>query len=127
MDADKVEREKRRLNVVVLNVPEPNKDLGKEQKKKEDSEFCENVLEMPSEEFELCWRAGKIDESKPGYCRPLIIKMTSAEAVEEWTRDGKGLQTDGGHWVNKDLCSADRRANFLARQERKKRIASRNE
>ena len=126
LDADKIEREKRKLNVVVLNVPEPDKDLSKEEKKEEDTKFCNEVLDMSSEDFELCWRAGKIDESKPGYCRPLIIKMVDDKAVEEWTRDGKGLKLDSGHWVNKDMCSADRRAYFLARQERRKRIANKD-
>ena len=126
LDADKVEREKRKLNIVVLNVPEPTKDASNEQKKKEDNDFCKDVLEIPNEDFESSWRAGKIDETKPGYCRPLIIKMADAKVVEEWTRDGKGLQTNSGHWINKDLCSADRRANFLARQERKKRMANKD-
>ena len=122
LDADKIEREKRQLNVVVLNVPERPKESSSEQKKKEDSDFCKNELGMESSDFESCWRAGKIDESKPDYCRPLVIQMIDAETVTEWTRDGKGLQTDSGHWINKDLCSADRRANFLARQERRKRL-----
>ena len=77
--------------------------------------------------FENCWRAGKIDESKPGFCRPLIVQMTDIDAVNEWTRDGKGLQLDSGYWVNKDLCMADRRANFLARQERRKRLKNQSQ
>ena len=40
--------------------------------------------------------------------------------VNQWTRNGKGLQTESGHWINNDLCSADRRANFLTREERRK-------
>ena len=126
LDADKVEREKRKLNVVVLKVPEPDKELSNEDKKEKDTEFCCDVLGLSSEEFQVCWRAGKIDDSKPGYCRPLIIKMVDDNAVEEWTRDGKGLQLDSGYWVNKDLCSADRRAYFLARQERRKRNADKD-
>ena len=127
LDADKVEREKRKHNVVVLNAPEPPKEASSEQKKKEDSDFCRNVLGMGNSDFESCWRAGKIDENKPGYCRPLVIQMIDDGAVEEWTRDGKGLKTDSGHWINKDLCAADRRANFLSRQERRKRTANKNE
>ena len=77
--------------------------------------------------FEKCWHAGKIDESKPGFCRPLIAQMTDIDAVNEWTRDGKGLQLDSGYWVNKDLCMADRCANFLARQERWKRLKNQSQ
>ena len=127
LDADKVEREKRRLNVCILNVPEPPKESSSGQKKKEDMEFCQRELEMNDSIFEKCWRAGKIDESKPGFCCPLIVQMTDIDAVNEWTRDGKGLQLDSGYWVNKDLCMADRRANFLARQERRKRLKNQSQ
>ena len=108
----------------MLKVPEPSKDASSEQKRKEDMEFCKNVLKMESADFETCWRAGKIDESKPDYCRPLIIQMTDSERISDWTREGKGLETESGYWVNKDLCSADRRSNFLSRQERRKRMKS---
>ena len=77
--------------------------------------------------FEKCWHAGKIDESKSGFCRPLIVQMTDIAAVNEWTRDGKGLQLDNGYWINKDLCMADRCANFLARQERRKRLKNQSQ
>ncbi|KAL5262915.1 hypothetical protein ACHWQZ_G008349 [Mnemiopsis leidyi] len=65
MDADKVEREKRRSNVVVPSAPEPEKEASAEQKKKEDKDFCSKVLEIPLKDVETCWRAGKIDNSKP--------------------------------------------------------------
>ena len=120
LDADKVEREKRQLNVCILNVLEPPKESSSGQKKKEDIEFCQRELEMNDSVFEKCWCAGKIDESKPGFCHPLIVQMTDIDTVNEWTRDGKGLQLDSGYWVNKDLCMAmaNRHANFLACQER---------
>ena len=121
LDADKIEREKRRCNVVVLNAPEPNKESSTEDKKKEDKEFCKNVLEIPLEDIEACWRAGKIDQSNPDYCRPLVIKMKNERLANEWTKDGKGHKTANGHWINKDLCAADRKANFLSREERRKR------
>ena len=71
LDADKVEREKRRLNVCILNVPEPPKESSSGQKKKEDMEFCRRELEMNDSVFEKCWRAGKIDESKPFILSPI--------------------------------------------------------
>ena len=121
LDADKIEREKRKCNVVVLNAPEPNKESSTEDKKKEDKDFCKNVLEIPLEDIEACWRAGKIDQSNPDYCRPLVIKMKNERLANEWTKDGKGHKTANGHWINKDLCAADRKANFLSREERRKR------
>ena len=125
LDADKVEREKRKCNVVVLNAPEPNKESSTEDKKREDKEFCRDVLEIPLEDIEVCWRAGKTDQSKPDYRRPLVIKMKSEQLANEWTKDGKGHKTANGHWINKDLCAADRKANFLSREERRKRTQKR--
>ena len=122
LDADKVEREKRCSNVVVLSAPEPSKDSSTDQKKAKDKEFCTSVLKIPSTDIEACWRAGKIDESNPDYRRPLVIKFKDEELVKDWTKDGKGHKTESGHWINRDLCAADRKANFLAREERRKRM-----
>ncbi|KAL5249077.1 hypothetical protein ACHWQZ_G018048 [Mnemiopsis leidyi] len=122
MDADKVERERRRSNVVVLSAPEPEKEASAEQKKKEDKDFCSKVLGIPLKDVETCWRAGKIDNSKPDYLRPLVIKLKSEGLVEEWTKEGKGYKTESGFWINKDLCAADRKANFLAREQRRTRL-----
>ena len=122
LDADKVEREKRRSNVVVLSAPEPSKDSSVDQKKAKDTEFCTTVLKIPSSDIEACWRAGKLDESNSDYCRPLVIKLKDEAMVKDWTKDGKGHKTESGHWINKDLCAADRKANFLAREERRKRM-----
>ncbi|KAL5247825.1 hypothetical protein ACHWQZ_G019646 [Mnemiopsis leidyi] len=121
MDADKVEREKRRTNVVVLSAPEPAKDSSSEDKQKEDKKFCTSVLRIPAKDIKVCWRAGKADESNPNYRRPLVIRLKDEELVKEWTKDGKGHKTESGHWINRDLCAADRKANFLSREERRKR------
>ncbi|KAL5268587.1 hypothetical protein ACHWQZ_G002438 [Mnemiopsis leidyi] len=126
LDADKVEREKRKLNVVVLNTPEPKKESSPEDKKKEDLKFCSSILGIPVRDIEVCWRAGKMDESKPEYCRPLIIKLKDEDLVNEWSKDGKGHKTASGHWINKDLCAADRKANFLSREARRKRTQKTN-
>ena len=126
LDADKIERERRKLNVVILNVPEPPETVSIGQKKKLDTDFCRETLGMESGDFDSCWRVGKNDTMKKDYCRPLIIQMADMETVNEWTRDGRGLQTESGHWINNDLCAADRRANFLAREERRKRLKSRS-
>ena len=89
------------------------------QKKKIYTNFCRQKLGMKSDEFDTCWRAGKVDPNKKDYCRPLIIQMADVAAVNEWTKDGKGLQTESGYWINNDLCAADRRSNFLTQEETK--------
>ena len=115
------------MNVWILNVPEPPKESSSGQKKKEDMEFCWRELEMNDSVIEKYWHAGKIDESKPGFYHPLIVQMTDIDAVNEWTRDGKGFQLDSGYWVNKDLCMANRHAHFLAHQERQKKLKNQSQ
>ena len=126
LDSDKIEREKRKLNVVVLNVPENPETASSDQKNKLDTNFCRVKLGMDSEDFDKCWRAGKVDFSRKDYCQPLIIQMADMATVNEWMRNGKGLQTKREHWINNDLCSADRRANFLTHEERRKRLKDRS-
>ena len=82
-----MEREKRRTNVVVLNAPEPHKESSSEEKNKEDCNFCNNSLGIPAKDIAVCWRACKTDESKPEYCRPLIIKLKNEELAYEWTKE----------------------------------------
>ena len=48
LDSDKIEREKRKLNVVVLNVPEPPETASSGQKNKLDTDFCRVKLGMDS-------------------------------------------------------------------------------
>lgn len=70
-----------------------------------------------------------MDSSNPNFCRPLIIQMTDEKAVSYWTEQGRGHKTDyklecGDFiYINPDLCNADRKARFLARQEGKRRRA----
>ena len=123
LDADKVEREKRRANVVVMDVPESGMESSS-QKKADDLKFCYEELGMSENDIETCWRAGKLDPSKENYCRPLIIKMSDIENADDWTKNGRGNKTESGYWINKDLCDADRKANFVARQERRSRMNS---
>ena len=62
--------------------------------------------------------------SKPDYCRPLVIKMSDEENANDWTKNGRGDKTQSGLWINRDLCDADRNANFVARQEKRVRMNS---
>ena len=64
LDADKVEREKRRENVVVMNAPESEMESAG-QKKADDIKFCYEKLGMSESDIQTCWKAGKLDVSKP--------------------------------------------------------------
>ena len=81
---------------------------------------------VPENNFyiQTCWRAGKLDASKPDYCRPLVIKISDEENANDWTKNGRGNKTQSGFWINRDLCDADRKANFVARQEKRVRMNS---
>ena len=68
--------------------------------------------------------AGKIDENKPGYRRLLTIQLTD---IDEPICDGTGLQVESSYWVNKDLCTTDKRSNFLVRNVRYKWLKSKTQ
>ena len=55
--------------------------------------------------------------------RPLIIRFKTSEKADYWCNNGRGYQTESKHWINADLCRADREAGFQARQERNRRKA----
>ena len=122
MDSDKVERERRRLNVIVMKVPE-SQAPSPGQRRADDMKFCYEQLGMERTDINKVWRAGKKNSEDEEYFRPLVIQLVDEATVEYWTDSGKGFQTDTGFWVNKDLCEADRKANFLVRSERRKRMA----
>lgn len=121
MDSDKIVREQRKCNVVVMRVPE-SKATSSTERRDDDSNFCYEELGMNKDSVKRCYRTGKLDASKPGYCRPLVIELKTKGDVDYWTNDGKGFKTESGFWVNQDLCEADRKANFLMRQQRRERM-----
>ena len=125
MDVDKIEREKRKFNVCVMGVPDSTREEAKH-RNGDDYRFCINTLEIAKGDIAKCYRAGRPDSSKPtSYCRPLIVEMVDEQAVSYWTNCGKGYRTDSDHYINMDLCNADRKAHFLARQEAKRRRETR--
>jgi hypothetical protein len=126
IDSDKVEREKRKMNVIVMKVPE-SKAPSSGQRRADDMKFCYEQLGMEKTEIDTVWRAGKkVTDNAQDYCRPLIIKLVDENAVDWWTDGGKGYLSDSGYWVNRDLCEADRKANFLVRSEWRKRKAQKS-
>ena len=129
IDANHIERDRRRLNVCVMKVPESSKSVSKE-RENADYNYCIDTLKIDPEDIVSCHRAGA---KKPDFCRPLIIKMAREKDVDFWTLSGRGYNTgcksQSGEciYINKDLCKADREANFRVRKanvERKnKRVA----
>ena len=119
MNTDKVERENRKFNVCVLKVPESTRKDPKH-RQGDDFKFCKETLKIDKKDMVVCHRAGKLDSTKPDYCRPLIIEMVDKECVDYYTNNGKGWK-ESDYWINLDLCKVDRDARFLVRKEAEKR------
>ncbi len=122
MDSDSNQREKRKCNIMVSNIPEPEAHLSSKEKKDADIIFMCKNFEMEKNEIIDCFRTGaaKKDDSDNPLPRPLIVKMIDGEAAEYWHNFGKGYKINN-HWINPDLCKVDRDAQFFVRQERRKR------
>lgn len=122
MDNDNHERERRRKNIVVSNVPEPNRDLSPEEKKEADCVSLLRNLDMERNEIVTCFRTGATKKDKDGnnLPRPLVVVMRNEEAARTWHENGKGYKI-GDSWINPDLCRVDREIQFFARVERRKK------
>ena len=122
MDNDNHERERRKSNVIVSNVPEPNGDLSPDEKKQADCvSLCKN-LDMEMNEIVTCFRTGAVKKDRNGnpLPRPLVVKMRDVETANFWHDNGKGHKI-GDSWINPDLCKVDREIQFFARVERRKK------
>ncbi|KAL5268337.1 hypothetical protein ACHWQZ_G002262 [Mnemiopsis leidyi] len=82
MDADKVEREKRRSNVVVLSAPEPEKEASAEQKKKEDKR---TPLNNPWITFGLIKSINTKDELYESWKKAQKVKCVAPDTSEKPT------------------------------------------
>ncbi len=121
LDTDRISREDRKSNVIVMKVPESN-GVTNGQRNGDDFKFCVNELGIDKRDIDTCFRVGIWENDNKDQCRPLVIRMCDAEAANYWTNDGKGFKTESGYYINPDLCKADREARFLVRQERRKRL-----
>ena len=119
MNTDTFERNKRKLNLCVLKVPESKKPNSK-QRQEDNTKFCRETLKIKKDDMISCHQSGKLDPDKPDHRRPLIIQTRDEESVNYYSDYGKGWK-ESTYWINMDLCKADRDIRFLARKERKKR------
>lgn len=122
MDSDNFQRERRKLNILVSNVPEPKALLTPKEKKEADIDYmCQN-FGMKKNEILTCFRTGavKTDDNGNSTPRPIVAKMLDIETAEYWHDYGKGYKI-GDSWINPDLCKVDRDQQFFARQERRRR------
>ena len=132
MDADKMEREQRKCNVVIRDVPEPTERLATDKMKRDRAVVCQ-ILSMEDEEIIKVRRAGPPigsyrDDKRTA--RPLIITVTTpdiANSLHDYGRGTRRVSTDRrvAFWVNPDLIKADRDANFRARDAARLRRSGR--
>ena len=73
---------------------------------------------MDRSEIKKCYRTGKV--RKDGRPRALVVVFKDIATARYWCNDGRGFHF-GEHWVNEDLCQADRDAGFFVREERRNR------
>ena len=122
MDNDSVQREMKKTNILISNVPEPDSALSGKDKKEADIVYLCKNFEMERNEIINCFRTGTIrtDSSGEPIPRPIVAVMLDEETARYWHNEGKGYRI-GSSWINPDLCRVDRENQFLARQERRKR------
>ena len=146
LDSDHVQRARRVTNVVVKMVPESTKTTPTD-RQQDDLNFAVDDLKIPESDIVATYRGGVqknvgdkdsmgnvIKKVRP---RPLIIKLKSKDKADYWHEHGRGLKTDAEYfdedkgenckyYINQDLCLTDRKAFFMARQERKRRTEQRS-
>lgn len=134
IEQDRIERAKRKNNVVIRNVEEIKNKDGKLDKD-EDFKFLTKTCGLQADQIVEHFRAGSSGTNSKGIVipRPLVVKLTSPDISREEHLFNKGRRVedhtdldDNGrprvYWVNADLCRADREAQFLVREERRKRL-----
>lgn len=125
MDYDHMEREKRKKNIVLREIEESTEESA-DDKKAEDKSRVIEILGLSDDDIEHVFRAGKPNDGDSPRPRPLIITVKTPEIAVALHGHGRGRKfrhADAGEdvWCNPDLIDSDRKANYLARQERKKR------
>ena len=121
-DADNIEREKRKRNVVFSSVSE-SKQNSADARQRSDMKKVEKMVQPEEDDLIVsCHRAGKQSGDKP---RLLIVTMATPELARTLHCYGSGrkLETSEGTeiWCNPDLIKADRIANFNARKLQRER------
>ena len=132
MDSDVAEREQRKCNIIVRDVPESS-HRHPQDRQAEDWRFARKLLHIvKDEELVKVVRAGPPIGSRPDDTRvnrPMIITVSNPELASYLHNYGCGWKrtssTGQVFWVNPDLIKADRVANYRARQLAKHRRSGR--
>ena len=127
-ERDGIEREKRKCNCVIRDIPESTETSNAE-KRADDFETVANILNIDPEYINEVYRAGR---PNPDRVRPVVVTLSSPDLARELHNYGRGsrrVNSDSSlvYWVNPDLIQADRVANYNARMEAKERKEGRTQ
>lgn len=124
---EKEDRERRRKNLIVFNMPESDKQLGKD-REKEDVERCDlvfnNILQVEGCKIEKVFRLGKKQEGK---IRPTLVKLEEEHSKWHIISKAKNLKQEEDEVIKRliialDMTPQQREEDFKLRQElRRKR------
>ena len=123
MERDNIEREKRKRNVVIRELDEPNEGSN-EDRRDSDIAAATEILDIDPTDVIQVWRAGP---PKRNQNRLLIVTVRTPELAQRLHNYGRGkkvvnLNDDREfYWCNPDLIETDRKANYKARLEARNR------
>ena len=124
VNAEHFEKQKRKRNIVIRNVPESPSD-NNDERDKHDRLFLVGEVALHKDEIIKCYRVGT---RTPNKNRPLICVLPNEETVNTYTNSGSGMKFEASsgteYWVNKDLTQAEQLAAFHARQARRERTST---
>ena len=122
IERDNIEREKRKRNVVIRELEES--EGSSDDRKESDKDAATQILSLQSSDVIQVWRAGP---PKRNYNRPLIVTVSTPELAQKLHNYGRGRRVENlsddreFYWCNPDLIETDRKANYKAREEARRR------
>ena len=124
---EKEEKETRKMNVIVNNVPESEGETAKERKGK-DKQRCleqfEKIVEISETDIESIVRLGATTGDRP---RPIKIKMKCETMRNELIRNARqineGVEAKARIYINKDETREERLRGKELREERRQRLS----
>ena len=115
IEDDIVERDRRKCNVIIRNVPECNYKSSL-QRRDYDMAEVQDILEIQDRKVIVrCVHLGKLS-GQESVCRPLLVSFDKPETACRHHGNGKGVKSKDGYWINTDLSKMQREANVRARK-----------
>jgi hypothetical protein len=122
IEDDIAEKDRRKRNIVIRNVPESIENTNDKQNKCEKGRVEKLLnIKQPSDIINVVRLGSKKDKDGniKDYPRPLLITLKTPDMAEYYHDYGMGYRTDEGYWINPDLSKLQREANFRAKQQRR--------